>query len=229
MKGIEILVVAMVLFCGSIVQASQVSEDYLQAQSLVDSGTNVVRQFEIDPGLEWFRETVRSAKALLIIPQNLKGGFLVGGSGGSGLMVARDEKTGVWGYPVFYTMGAISLGFQIGAESSQIILMIMSDQGMKKMLSTSVKLGADLTMATGPVGAGAKAVTADILSYARSKGAFAGVSLEGAVIKTRNDWNNAYYRKKVDPADVVLLQGVTNPEANKLIQAVTHLTDMPTQ
>jgi lipid-binding SYLF domain-containing protein len=229
MKGLKILFVAMVFLYASQVQASQISEEYLQAQSLVDSSTNVVRQFEIDPGLKWFKETVKNAKALLIIPQNLKGGFFVGGSGGSGLMIARDEERGVWGYPVFYTMGAISLGFQIGAESSQIILMIMSDKGMKRMLSTSVKLGADLTMATGPVGAGAKAVTADILAYARSQGAFAGVSLEGAVIKTRDDWNSAYYKKKVDPAEVVLLHSVTNPEANKLIKAVTQLTDKSDQ
>ncbi len=224
MKQISTLLVALIFGWLGLVQASQTSDEYIKAQGLVDSGANVVQQFEVDPDLAWFKETVKGAKALFIVPQNLKGGFLVGGSGGSGVMVVRDKETGKWGYPVFYTMGSISLGFQIGAEASQIILMVMSDKGMTKMLETSVKLGADVTMATGPVGLGAKAQTADIYSYARSKGAFAGVSLEGAVIKVRNTWNHAYYKKEVDPADVVLLHKVTNPEADKLIQAVTSLT-----
>ncbi len=224
MKFMRIFVVGIVLLVFGVAHGSETTEEYLKAQSLVDSGTNVVKTFNIDPDLEWFRETVKGAKALLIIPQNLKGGFLVGGSGGSGVMVGRDPETNEWGYPVFYTMGAVSLGFQIGAESSQIILMIMTDKGMNKMLSTSVKLGADVTMATGPVGMGAKAQTADIYSYARSKGAFAGVSLEGAVIKTRDSWNHAYYKKEVDPAAVVLLHSVTNPEADKLREAVGMLT-----
>ncbi len=224
MKGLRVLVVVIVIFVFGVAHASDTTEEYLKAQSLVDSSTNVVRTFSIDPDLEWFRETVKGAKALLIIPQNLKGGFLVGGSGGSGVMIGRDAITGDWGYPVFYTMGAVSLGFQIGAESSQIILMIMTQKGMNKMLATSVKLGADVTMAAGPVGMGAKAQTADIYSYARSKGAFAGVSLEGAVIKTRDGWNHAYYKKEVDPAAVVLLKEATNPEAEKLREAVAMLT-----
>ncbi len=227
MKRIGLLVVALVLGFVSFVNGEQVSKEYLRAQGLVDSGTHVVKQFEIDPDLVWFREKVKDAKALFVVPQNLKGGFFVGGSGGSGLLIARDEITGKWGYPVFHTMGAISLGVQFGAESSQIILMVMTDRGMRKMLSTTVKLGVDVTMATGPVGLGAKAVTADILSYARSKGAFAGISMEGVVIKTRDSWNHAYYNKRIAPVDVVLLHSVNNPEADKFIQAVTQLTAPP--
>ncbi len=224
MKRICVFIMGVVFLFGGIAHGSETSDEYLKAQGLVDSGTNVVKSFGIDPDLQWFRDTVKDAKALLIIPQNLKGGFLVGGSGGSGVMIGRDAETGEWGSPVFYTMGSFSLGFQIGAEASEIILMIMSEKGMSKMLSTSVKLGADLTMAAGPVGMGAKAATADILSYARSKGAFAGVSLEGAVIRPRATWNEAYYKKKVKPVDVVLMHSATNPDADKLKQAVSELT-----
>lgn len=217
----------LVVFWASWVNATEATSEYLEAQSLVDSSTNVVRQFANEPESEWFKKTVKDAKALFIVPENFKGGFLIGGSGGSGVMVAQDQETGKWGYPAFYTMGTISLGFQIGAESSQIVLMIMTEKGMRKMLSTSVKLGGDVTMAMGPVGLGAKAATADILAFAKSKGAFAGVSLEGAVVNIRNSLNIAYYKKPVDPVEVILLNNAINPDADKLIEAVTRLTAQP--
>lgn len=191
-----------------------------EAEALVDKSAAVVSSFAADPNLDWFRKNVHRAQAVLIIPQNLKGAFLVGGAGGSGVLLARDVSTGQWSYPAFYTLGSLSIGLQAGAESSEMILMVMTERGMESMLTSSFKLGADVTMAAGPVGVGAKAKTADIVSYARAKGAFAGVSLDGAVVKTRDALNHAYYDKEVSPTDILIRREAANNHADQLRAAV---------
>ncbi len=198
------------------------AEEYSEAQELVDKGTVVFKSFinDPDPNLDWFKKNIVKAKAVLIVPQMLKAGFLVGGSGGSGVLVSLDKEKGDWSYPVFYTMGSVSFGIQIGAESSEVILMIMTERGMDKMLTTNFKLGADVSIAAGPVGAGVKAATADVLSFARSKGAFGGMSIEGAVIKTRDKLNAIYYGKSVSPSDVIIRRQVENPQADQLRKTV---------
>ncbi len=151
----------------------------------------------------------------------LKGGFVIGGSGGSGVLVSRNMKTGSWGYPVFYTMGSISFGLQIGAEASEIVLLIMTEKGMESLLSTSFKLGADVTVAAGPMGAGAKVATADILAFAKSKGAYGGAAIEGAIVKPKDDWNSTYYNKPVRVSDIIIRQTDTNPDADGLRETLS--------
>jgi lipid-binding SYLF domain-containing protein len=197
--------------------------DKKETEILVDQATTIVEGFATDPNLDWFRAKVKEAKALLIIPQNLKGAFLVGGSGGSGVLLARDAKTGDWSYPGFYTLGAVSVGLQIGAEASEVILMVMTERGMEKMLTSNAKLGADMTVAAGPVGGGATAKTADILSYSRSKGAFAGLSVDGSVVKTRDARNEEYYGKAVSPTDIFIRRSVSNPQADSLRKTVAKI------
>ncbi len=196
-----------------------------ETENMVNQAAVVVQSFAADPSLEWFRNKVKEAKALLIVPSSIKGAFVVGGAGGSGVLIAQDGATKEWGYPAFYTMGSLSVGLQIGAETSEIILMIMSERGMEKFLTSSFKLGADVTMAVGPVGAGTSAQTADVVSYARSKGAFAGVSLDGAVVKTRDKRNEAYYGQMVSPTDIVIRKTVTNPQADTLRKVVTDIAN----
>lgn len=213
-----LVMVSVLAFAVSLCQASP--EEEAEAQALVEKSATVVSSFAADPDLDWFRKHVANAQAVLIIPQSLKGAFVVGGSGGSGALLARDVKTGKWSCPAFYTVGSLSVGLQIGAESSEIILMVMTERGMEKLLTSSFKLGADVTVAAGPVGAGAKAATADILSYSRAKGAFAGISLDGAIVKTRDGWNSAYYGKEVSPTDILIRKDVTNSHADQLRAAV---------
>ncbi len=205
------------------------ADDYSEPQALVDQSTILLKSFAEDPNMAWFHKNVQYAKAVFVVPQMLKAGFFIGGSGGSGALISRDMKTNVWSYPVFYTMGSISIGLQFGGEVSQIVLLVMSDKGMDSMLTTSFKLGADATVAAGPVGQGAKAATADILAFAKSKGAFLGFSIEGAVIKPRSKWNAAYYKKEVSPADIVIRHSVTNPQADKLRQAVSEQSTLKTK
>jgi len=224
MKKMKMIFVLMVAFGFAGLSNVQASEEQVTADGLVSKSATIVQAFAADPDLSWFREKVKDAKALLIIPQNLKGAFLVGGSGGSGVLVVQDEKTGTWGYPAFYTLGAVSFGIQIGAESSEVILMVMTDRGMESLLTSSVKLGGDVTLAAGPVGGGATAKTADILSYSRSKGAFAGLSVDGSVVKTKDDLNKAYYGKEVSPTDILIRKTVTNPQADDLRAEVAKIT-----
>jgi lipid-binding SYLF domain-containing protein len=153
----------------------------------------------------------------LIIPELLQGAFFVGGSGGRGVLVVKDQATGDWSQPVFYTLGSGSLGIQFGLEKSEIIMAVFTQKGLDRLYSTSFKFGGDVSIAAGPVGAGAKAdVMADFISFVRTKGAFAGVSMEGAVVKANDDWNELYYGKKVSPLGIVKHKLVSNPGSAEL-------------
>lgn len=114
--------------------------------------------------------------------------------------------------------------FAIRGEASEVILLVMTDRGMEKLLTSSFKLGADITLAAGPVGGGASAQTADVLSYSRSKGAFAGMSLDGAVIKTKDTLNEGYYGKPLSPTDILIRKTVSNPHADTLRKEISTVT-----
>jgi lipid-binding SYLF domain-containing protein len=209
--GVAIAAVLTAFMC---MGASPARADGLE--ELVSDARITVQHFTSDPQMDWFRDHVKDAKAALIIPRLRKGGFIFGGSGGSGLLLARDPQSGTWSYPVFYTMGSFTVGPQIGGEVTEIILLIMTQQALDSMLATSVKLGADLEVAAGPVGAGTKAVTADIVAFSRTKGLYAGVSVEGAVVATRDGWNAEYYKKSVRPTEILREHKAENPQADNL-------------
>jgi lipid-binding SYLF domain-containing protein len=200
------------------------ADDKQQAMQLVEKSYMTLESFMNDSAMGGFRDLIKEAKGVLIVPQLLKGAFVWGASGGSGVFLTRDEKTGQWIGPAFYTMGGASFGFQIGAQASEVILLAMTDRGVASLQSTSLKLGADVGIAAGPVGIGASASTAnlsaDILSFSRSKGLYGGISLDGAVVASRGDWNNAYYGKQVNPTDILVRREVTNPQAMRLIDAL---------
>ncbi len=195
-----------------------------KAERLVAQAAETTAYFAEDSAFGALRDTADNAKAMVIIPRQLRGGFLVGASGGNAVMIARGEN-GQWSQPVFFTVGAISFGFQVGAEASETVLLVMTQRGMEHLLSTTVKLGGDVTLAAGPVGAGAKAQTTDIVAFSRSRGLYGGVSLEGALLKARHNWNEAYYGAPVKPSDIIYRGGAYNPRSASLQQAVTSLAD----
>lgn len=203
------------------------ADDAADAKQLVEKAQLTVEKFAADPAMGGFRDAVKRAKGVFVAPQVLRGAFIVGVSGGSGVLLARDEKAGTWGGPAFYTVGEASFGLQAGGDASQVVLLAMTERGVTKLLSPSTKLGVDASVAGGPVGAGVTAETAglsaDIISFALTKGVFAGVSLEGAVVGTRGALNKAYYGKEVSPTDVLIRRTVTNRHAAGLIQAVAKL------
>ena len=181
-------------------------------QLLVDQARITFQSFMIDKNMGWFREHLHQAKGLLIIPEQLQAAWFIGGSGGSGVLVVKDEKTGNWSQPAFYTIGSVSLGIQFGGEKSEIVMMVFTQRGLDKLYSSSFKFGGDASIAVGPVGGGAGAdIMTDFVSFVRSKGAFAGMSLQGAIVKVNYDWDEAYYGQKVSPIGITKQNLVSNP------------------
>ena len=175
-----------------------------------------------DSGLSY--DLVRKSAGVVIIPDMFKGGFVVGGSYGKGVVVAR--KDGKWSGPSFVYIGAGSVGLQIGAQLTDLILVVIGQNTMDSFLKSNFKLGADAAIAVGPLGAQVTAATEILLkggiySYSRAKGLFAGISLEGAGMGTEYDLNRAYYQTTSNPKDI-LYGGVETPESGKkLFQALS--------
>lgn len=196
--------------------SSPVLADKNEQQAIVDNARTTLQRFMADPDMKWFREHIGEARGLLIIPSMFKAGFIIGGSGGRGVLLVWNKRAGKWSQPAFYTMGAGSLGLLAGASSSEVILMVSTDKGIDALLSTKFELGTEASVAAGPTGAGAKVATADVISFARSKGAYVGASFDGAVIKPNDKWNEAYYGKAVTPSDILVRNIVSNPNTAKL-------------
>lgn len=148
------------------------------------------------------------AKAVLIFPDMIRAAFFFGGRGGNGVMLARDEN-GKWSQPAFYTLGGISWGLQFGGQTSELIITVMSDKGLKAVMNREVTLGADAGLAIGELGKGVNAATgmdlkADMYAFARSEGLFVGVSLEGSVIHPRETWNQQLYGESATPESILV-------------------------
>lgn len=202
------------------------ADDLMDAQQLVEKARLTFETFLSDAQMAGsLRAILPQAKAVLIYPQILRMAFVFGGSGGSGVLLARDEKANKWGGPAFYTIGQASFGLQIGGDVATVVLVVLTDRGLSALLSTSAKLGADVGVALGPIGVGAEAATAnlsaDIVSYSRAQGLYAGLSVNGAVVATRDALNQAYYGKDLTPAAILISREATSPHAAPLIETLT--------
>jgi len=212
----------MFVLCGASISGPSPGfcDDAVQARQLVEKARMTLESFANASEMEAFRSLMKSARGVFVSPQILRGAFIVGASGGSGVFLVRDINKGDWAGPAFYTLGEASFGLQIGGDASEVILLAMTERGVTALLSSSVKLGADIGIAVGPVGAGAEASTAnlsaDIISFSRSKGLYGGVSLEGAVVAVRGGLNNAYYGRNVSPSDILIARTVKSDAATGL-------------
>ena len=182
------------------------SKDMRDATSQSQKAAKVFREIMGAPDKAIPKDILDKAECVAVFPDVIKAGFIVGGRGGRGAASCRT-KTG-WSGPVFLNMGGGSIGLQIGAQSTDFILLFMNESGMNKLLSDNFEIGGDATAAAGPVGRQAGASTnirmdAQILSYSRSKGLFAGLELKGVVIKKDSDDNKAVYGEGVKAADVL--------------------------
>ncbi len=196
---------------------SLAASDADDAQAIVEKAQITFNGFMRDKDFSWMHENLAKAKGVLIYPQVLKAGFILGGSGGTGVLVMRDKGKQDWTEPAFYTLGSVSFGLQIGGEAAEVVMLVMTQKAIDTLFSTSMKLGADASIAAGPVGAGAKAnIVADFISFAKSKGAYAGLNLEGSVLGVRDSLNKAYYGKDVRPVDILVRRDVSNPGAKGL-------------
>jgi len=174
---------------------------------------------------KYVRDYLANAKGVLVAPNMIKGAFVVGGEGGSGVLLTRN-KDGSWSYPAFYTLGGVSYGLQIGGSSSQVMLLLMTDRGVNAVVDGNrITLGADVGVAAGPVGAGAQAgvtlKSADVITYSLSKGAYAGISLEGTYLEPRESLNKDYYGAEVGTKAIIAQHEYSNRQADGLRAALS--------
>src|SRR6266403_2474190 len=179
---------------------SAAEEGDTKATKRVESAATVLDEIQGAPDQGIPQEVLGSAECVAVIPTLLKGGFIVGGRYGKGVASCRTPKG--WSAPAFFTVGGGSFGLQIGGEAVDLVMLIMNKDGMKNLLSSNFKLGADASAAAGPVGRHASANTdwkmrAQILTYSRARGAFAGLELAGAVIKQDKDSTRDFYGRMV--------------------------------
>ena len=189
------------MFCAAlVVLAPAMAQSASEEDMLVEKARFTLENFLSDPDMQWFRDHMKEARGILIVPQFIKGAFFIGGSGGSGVLVVRDEKTNEWSYPAFFTVGGASIGLQFGGQ-------------------------ADASVAVGPVGRGIEGSTApnlsaDLLSFSMAKGLFAGFSFEGAAVAARDSLNTAYYKAPTKTIDILVRRNVSNPQADPFLAVV---------
>ena len=206
------------------------SPAYLEAsteqQQLIDKAKLTVEAFATDPEQEDVRQWVSSGKGVFIVPQLLRGAFVFGGAGGGGILLIRDEKSGEWSQPAFYNIGAVSFGLQAGADTSELVVIVRTQKGLEEFYRSDFKLGADVGVSVGPLGSSTAmgGIAADLVSFGRSKGAFMGMALDGAMIAVSDDSNATYYGKAVRPTDILVKKSVTNPASAQLRKAISALT-----
>ena len=210
----------------AVMGGAALATDKAEAELKVKEAEVVVGQIMNSPDSSIPEDLVRKAKAVVIFPGMVKAGFIVGGQYGTGLVLAR-QADGHFGGPAFYTMGGVSAGLQIGAQAVDVIMLVMNKKGLDGILHNKVKFGADIGVAAGPVGRRAEAsvtgadLYADVYSYSRAKGAFAGVSLEGGGLEYDAETTKAYYGHALSSADILSKGKATIPaSAQALIKAL---------
>ena len=214
------------LLTGFITAEEEVVVDEITNQTiLIDKAIVTLNSFTSEPKLDWFRKHIKDSYGIIIIPQLIKGGFIFGGSGGRAILIARDDLTGEWSEPVFLINLGVSWGLQIGGKTSEVIVLIRTLRGLEEFYTSSVNLGAEASIAAGPVGATGEAATvptldADYYSFAKSKGAFAGLSLSGSTMRVNDNWNSEYYGRDVRPIEIIVRRKVSNPKSADLVKAV---------
>jgi len=217
---------AMLLLC-SLAFPAFAADDEKETDRVKESGTVLKEILDIPEDVP--QDLLDQANCVVVLPSVKKGAIGIGGSYGRGVMICRGgpHYTGRWGAPAMYALEGISIGFQLGGQATDFVLLVMNEGGAKSLLSSKVKLGADASAAAGPVGRTAEAatdvvLTAQILSYSRAKGLFAGVSLEGSTLRSDGSANEKLYGKKLSAADIITGGKVKAPPSAHLL--ITTLT-----
>jgi lipid-binding SYLF domain-containing protein len=194
-------------------------------QELVDRAKLVVDALRRNQNMgKGINDLLPQAKAVLVVPNLWRAGFILGGEGGTGVLLARGTD-GSWSAPAFYGLGGGSLGFQIGAEMQEVMLIVLTEGGLKKLMDNQVKVGADLSFALGPIGAGVQGSTtpnlkADMVAYSKAMGLYGGLNLNGGVLSVREEWNRAFYGEGATSRSILLDRRFDNPGAADLRAAL---------
>jgi SH3 domain-containing YSC84-like protein 1 len=208
----KVLLFALIVCLSSLSFANDTDES--KASERVQAAAEVLNEIQGAPDKGIPQEVLSSAECVAVVPSMLKGGFIVGAKYGRGLASCRTAKG--WSAPAFFVLSGGSFGFQIGGQAVDLVMLIMNKNGMRHLLSSEFALGADASVAAGPVGRHAEGNTdwkmrAEVLTYSRARGLFAGVSLNGAVIKQDKDSTREFYGRMVSfPAS---LNGEVEPPA----------------
>jgi len=191
-----------------------------EQERLENSGTVLQEVMDVPDNIP--QELLEKAECVIVFPSVLKAAFVVGGSYGRGAMVCRTGQhfNGPWGAPAMYALEGGSVGFQLGGQATDLVLLVMNERGASSILDSKVKLGADASAAAGPKGRDASADTdaylrAEILSYSRSRGLFAGISLEGSTLRPDDDANADVYGRKITAREIVLGRKASIPASGE--------------
>jgi len=198
---------------------------------VVDRATLAVQDVVGDPPNNDVLSLLRRARAVMVCPQLFKAGFFLGGEGGNCVLLARDGA-GSWSAPAFYSMGSASFGLQIGVQDAELVLAVLTEHGLSAMLDSQFKLGGDASLAIASFGAGLQGATsaalgADIVAFERTRGLFAGISLQGSVLSAQTGWNNAYYGQPLASRQIVIQMQANNPGADPLRAVLTRFGGQP--
>lgn len=200
----------------------------VEPQAIIDHARLVLREMVARDEYLPLREDLREAHGVLIIPRVVRGGFFVGGSGGLGVFMAWDAEQGDYSPVAFYSLTSVSLGLQFGGEVAEVVMVAKTRKAVDSLYTSAFRLGGDASVAAGPVGMGRSAsVQADFLFYARSQGAFIGMSLEGSHLRVRDDFNEAYYHRAIRPAEIIEGRRVDRPGSLELRQDLLRYRSAP--
>lgn len=213
---------------GSMSQADELLRQ--KATELVRDADDVLREVMNSPDKGIPKDLLRKSAGVAIFPGVIKGGFFVGGKYGRGVILRHDTRHKRWSPPAFYSIGAASWGFQFGGQSTDLILVIMNNRGMKSLVRREFTLGGDASVAAGPVGRKAEAnvdvgFKSAIYSYSRSRGLFLGVSLEGSKLNELPKYNRAFYGRPLSPRSILFAGKARPPKvARRLMQRLEKLS-----
>jgi len=216
---------SVLVLCLGLMGASVILAGNKEQKRLENSGVVMQEIMNIPDNIP--QDVMERAKCIIVFPSVLKAAFVVGASYGRGAMVCRtgEDFRGAWGAPAMYALEGGSVGFQIGGQATDLVLLIMNDRGASSILSSKVKLGGDASIAAGPVGRDATADTdaymrAEVLSYSRTRGLFVGVSLEGSTLRPDDDATADVYGRKLTAKEIVLGGNVRVPPSSRHLVAV---------
>jgi SH3 domain-containing YSC84-like protein 1 len=216
---------SLLLLCAGLIATAPVFAANKEQKRLHNAGVVMHEIMNIPDNIP--QQVIEKAECVIVFPSVLKAAFVVGASYGRGAMVCRTGKNfrGPWGAPAMFALEGGSVGFQIGGQATDLVLLIMNDRGASSILESKVKLGGDASIAAGPVGRDAAANTdaymrAEILSYSRTRGLFAGVSLEGSTLRPDDDANTDVYGHKYTARQIVLDGEAPIPPSGRLLISV---------
>jgi lipid-binding SYLF domain-containing protein len=189
-------------------------------EQTVKEAEKLILSFDEDPELDWFRANMKNAEGVLIIPEYYAAGLIVSVGGGNGVLLVQDRNTGEWSQPAFYSAGALGAGATIGAQTSEIVVMLMSEKAIESFHKNKFDLGGAGNVTIGPVGGGsAEDTSGELVVYGRSKGLYLSLNLAGVTIAPHDDYNEAYYGKPATSKQI-LNNEVSNAYSSDLQWAV---------